>query len=143
MAGLGFSCFFLLLDIFSRYHGCVSHPYDMGSIMHYGLTAFSANKKNTILPTRDIGNQYGCFFQANIYDNIGTGQRLWRYLMQSYSGGQRVGQRTRLSTTDVDMLWTVYQCYGGQVGQCSKARGVDSCTLAALILLSSMMRICI
>ena len=58
--------------------------------------------------------------------------------MFSYSGAQRAGQRTGLSITDVDKLWTVYQCHDGQVGQCSKARGVDSCTLAALLLLSSI-----
>ena len=56
--------------------------------------------------------------------------------MLSYSGGQMVGQRAELSTTDVDKLWTVYQCYGRQVGQCSKAIGVDSNTLKALLLLS-------
>ena len=62
--------------------------------------------------------------------------------MLSFSGGQRVGQMKGLSTTDVDKLHTVYQCYGEQVGQCSQARVVDSCTLADLLLLS-MMRISI
>ena len=46
--------------------------------------------------------------------------------MLTYLGGHRVGQRTGLSTTDVDKLWIVYQCYGGQVGQCSQGRGVDT-----------------
>ena len=59
--------------------------------------------------------------------------------MLSFSGGQRVGQRTGLSTTDVDKLWTVYQSYSGQVGQCSHARGLDSCTLATLLLLGQIL----
>ena len=75
-------------------------------------------------------------FYKPICLNNGIDQRLYTYLMLSYTGGQMVGQRTGLPTTDVDKFWTVDQCYGGQVGQCSKARGVDSCTLAALLLLS-------
>ena len=41
--------------VFCRYHGYTSHAYDMGSIMHYSLAAFSANGEDTILPVGDRG----------------------------------------------------------------------------------------
>ena len=89
----------------------------MGSIMHYGLTALSANTKNTIIPLRDIGKHYTYSEGKTNEDAFSKPiflQQLRRYLMLSFSGGQRVGQMKGLSTTDVDKLHTVYQCYGEQ-----------------------------
>ena len=51
-----------------------------------------------------------------------------------------MGQRQGLSTTDVDKLWTVYQCYGGQMGQmgqCSYASRVERFCLGIWLLASS------
>ena len=69
------------------------------------------------------------------FDNyiLSSSTVLLSFSIQISLGGQRVGQRSGLSTTDVDKLWTLYQCYGG--GQyCSKAARVDTMIMAYIVI---------